>query len=379
MLSALLVLIVSACRPTAPVAPTMAPARVEVPPAPAVTSGRKEVALVAGPRKRLEELLVALQKGDAPAARTAMETYNSEWNGVEVYVNFRSRALYGEIETHYEADITNGLQEASPNTAALVPLAQAMIGQYDQAIKLSDTGPSLSPLFEDVASVRIARAPLRTVSPALKAGDTARASTAFKEFKSRWPSAQPLFAARSADALRDTEAALAAADKAMSASSINATEARPLVDTLLERYNYGVNLLNAAARNATVDKSTFSTEDVQGAAALAAMQKQLRASRAAWDAGNKSLSLEAARDAAGPRLDAVTNQLKASGGADAGIKTALDAYVTAAADAASDPAQVRTTNQMAIEALAIAQQALAGQFWTDPSFTRAYQAAAGTP
>src|SRR5205823_2965892 len=137
----------------------------------------------------------ALQQGDIAAARAAFEAYNGDWNGVEVYVNYRSRALYGEIEAHYEADIADALGKASPDPAQIIPMLQTMVAQYDEAIKLSDTGPALTTLFDDVAVVRTVRAPLRGVSPALKAGDVAKAKSGFAAFKSRWTEAQPLIEA----------------------------------------------------------------------------------------------------------------------------------------------------------------------------------------
>jgi hypothetical protein len=333
VLAGLLVLAVGCTSAPAP-APTPAgtPAKpaaqsAVLPAAPALNSGRKEATYVAGPRRRLEELAAALQRGDVPAARVALEAFDSEWHGIEVYVNVRSRALYGEIETHYQADITHALAEPNPDAAAIVPLVQGMVSQYDEALKLSDTGPALSPLFDDVATVRIVRAPLRLVSPALKSGDTAKASRAFGEFKAHWAEAQPLFVARSAEAQQETAAALASADKAMSATPLNPGEAGPLVDSLLERYNFGVNLLNAAARNADVSKTAFTPDDVQAAAAIGRLQQELRDSLRLWESGNRSGAGETARVAAGARFEAVAAALQARGGADAAVKKALDTYV----------------------------------------------------
>src|SRR5262249_18515336 len=161
----------------------------------------------AGPRARLQQAATAVQHNDLPAARTAMDAYNAEWNGVEVYVNFRSRDLYGDIESHYEADVDTALSAPDADPARILPLLQAMIARYDEAIRLSDTGQPLSPMFDDLETMRSVRAPLRTVSPALQAGDTAKASAAFAEFQSRWPTAQPLFARYAPDVLGQTSAA----------------------------------------------------------------------------------------------------------------------------------------------------------------------------
>jgi high-affinity iron transporter len=341
-----------------------------LPPAPAVKSGRKEATLVAGPRQRLEETFNAVQKNDFPAARLAFEAFDVDWNGIEVYVNVRSRALYGEIETHYQADISNTLEAARPDAAELTTLLLGMIGQYDEAIKLSDTGPPLSPLFDDVATVRIVRSPLRNVSPALKAGDTAKATSGFSAFKTRWAEARPLVAARSTNAHNETEAALALADKAMSSTSPNPTEAAPLVDGLLERYNFGVNLLNAAARNADPSKTSFTEDDVRSAAALGAVQQDLENSLRLWESGNRTASAEVARGSVNQRFASVSAALQARAGADAAVKKALDTYASLA-DQSTDAAQVRAANRAAIEAVAIGQQALVGQFWLDAAFQSA--------
>ncbi|HEX8969719.1 MAG TPA: FTR1 family protein, partial [Chloroflexota bacterium] len=102
--------------------PTSAPNPPAVPPAAALTSNRPEATLVAGPRRRLEDLATALQRQDVGSARAALDAYDAEWNGIEVYVNVRSRALYGEIESHYQADITSALQQPQPDTARILPL-----------------------------------------------------------------------------------------------------------------------------------------------------------------------------------------------------------------------------------------------------------------
>jgi high-affinity iron transporter len=377
VLASLFMLSLTACTTSAPAAPpaattTKTTAAGVVPPAPALTSGRKEAQLVAGPRRRLEEMMNALQAGDIAATRSGLDAFDSDWNGIEVYVNFRSRALYGEIESHYEANIADALGAPQPDPAKVVPMLREMIAEYDQAIQLSDSGPALSPLFDDLAAVRIARAPLRTVTPALKAGNNSAAVTAFGMFKSRWPEARALMHARSVDAERDTDAALAAADEAFSAASVNAADAAARVDRLLDRYNYGVSLLNAAARNADVLRTSFSEDDVRSAAVLGALQDDLRKSLTRWDGGDHASAAEAARAASEQRLAPVLATLQARAGADAPLQKALDAYVVAA-NQGTDGEQVHAANKAAIEAVAIGQQVVAGQFWTDSTFQTAYK------
>jgi hypothetical protein len=255
-----------------------------------------------------------------------------------------------------------------------------MIGQYDEAIKLSTNGPPLHPLFDDVAAVRIARAPLRRVSPALKAADTARATANFGAFKNGWGNVQELYAARSQDVLQDTQAALDAADRALAAPS---SETVAAVDRLLDRYNVGVNMLNAAARNADPNKARFGDEDVESAARVGVIERDVRASVRALDGNDRPGALLTARSAAGQRFDLAAPVLQPRNGADAAVKKALDAYVAAleqSADTgtAGGPAQAtaaRKAGQAAIDAVLVGQQAVAGQFWTDTNFHTAYAAA----
>jgi hypothetical protein len=218
-----------------------------VPPAPVLTSTRDESRLVAAPRARLEQAATAVEHNDLPAARVAMDAYNAEWNGIEVYVNFRSRELYGQIESHYEADVDSALNAPDASSSQILPLLQGMLGSYDEAIRLSDTGQPLSPMFDDLATLRTVRAPLRTVGAALQAGDTDKASAAFADFKSRWPTAQPVFVRYAPDDLEPTSAALDQASLAMTTPGADAASA---VDALLTSYNNGVNVVNAAARAA---------------------------------------------------------------------------------------------------------------------------------
>jgi high-affinity iron transporter len=218
-----------------------------VPPTPALTSPRSESRLVAAPREHLVQAAVAVQNDDLPAARAHMNAFDAEWNGIEVYVNFRSRDLYADIESHYEADINSALNAPNPDPAQVLPMLQAMVGKYDEAIRQSDSGTPLSPVFDDLASLRTARAPLRTVSRALQAGDTAGASAAFAEFTSRWPSARALIWRYAPDALSRTTAMLDQASAAMIAPD---GDTPAIIDALLGSYNAGVNVVNTAARAA---------------------------------------------------------------------------------------------------------------------------------
>ncbi len=69
--------------------------------------------------------------------------------------------------------------------------------------------------------------------------------------------------------------------------------------------------------------------------------------------------------------------LQAKAGADVAPKKALDAYMVSAGQA-GDAKTATAANKAAVEAVAIAQQAVVGQFWTDPKFQEAFQQALRT-
>lgn len=144
---------------------------------PVAQRNTKEVALVSAVRPTLVTTQELVKKGDMAGAKKAFVGYNAAWNGVEVYTNHRSRALYAELESELEAKIQLGLDAPQPTAATLLPLLDQIIAKYDEVIRLSAEGPAISPLFDDIATIRMTRASLRQVSPALKSGDLATAKT----------------------------------------------------------------------------------------------------------------------------------------------------------------------------------------------------------
>ena len=339
-----------------------------VQPGPSAAPETREVTLVKAVRPTLVATLDALRKNDLAAARAAFASYDAAWNGIEVYVNFRSRELYAALENDFEAKIQAALDVPQPDAAQIAPLVEEMIAKYDEAIALVRNGPAISPLFDDVATIRIVRSSLRTVSPALKANDIARALSQYGTFQRGYPEALPLLKLRASEIAQEVESAKAKVAAAFAQGRPAA--AATLVDALVERYNAGLALVNAAARNADLKKTAFTVEDTRQSVALGAVDAELRASLALWSAGDYAASATHANRAKGERFDAVVAALKARA-ADAALKTALDNYV-ALAGQAGDAAKVRAANKAALEAAGVAQQALVGQFWTDPKLHVAF-------
>lgn len=360
----------------APVAQVGQEARKEAPAAkaPAVPGERKDIALVKAVRPTLVNTLEAAQKGDLAAARKAFAEYDAKWNGIEVYINFRSTKIYGELETDIQAKLTKLLDDPQSKSADITSTAQAMLAKYDEAIKLVEASPAISPLFDDLAAVRILRGDtIRKVGPALKSGDMATAKESFTLFRDKWADVEDLIKAYSTDAYADTEAAMAKATTAFQKDKPDARELDPLVAETVARYNFGVSLINAAARNADMARTTYTQQDVQLGAAAGAMQAELNASLPLWQAGKYQEAGDHARRASAALFDSVFGALKAKN-ADAALKKALDAY-TALADKPGELTTVRPAHKAAVEAAAVAQQALVGQFWTDSKFKDALRQA----
>ncbi|MBI4187622.1 MAG: hypothetical protein HY529_00255 [Chloroflexi bacterium] len=356
-----LTLTVSACAPTQPAT---------IPPQ------SKELTLVKGVRPAIASTVAALEKGDITAARAAWATYDPLWNGMEVYINYRSLPTYDDLEHNWQDKINKALASPDAKAADVLPLAQSLLAKWDEAIKLVQTGPPISPLFDDVADIRIARQPLRQIPAALTANDIPKAKSLFTTFTENWPKVNGLIKIRSLEAYNETEAAIATVKSALiKASSPTAAELTPLVATVTNRYNYGLSLVTTAARKADLSKTTFANEDVQAAGGIRAIQAELKASLTAWNAGKYSEAVVHSDRASKELFTSATvaTPLKAKA-LDAALKTALDNYA-AISGSAGDAAKASATNKTAIEAGEVAIQGLVGQFWSDPKLAPAIASA----
>jgi len=158
---------------------------------------RFEVTSLRAVRPILVKTIADLEKKDVAAAKADMETYDSAWNGVEVYVNTRSMDLYNEIEHHYQTAVTDALNKPNPDAAAILADAKAMLAKYDEMLALVEKSAPLNRLYDDVARLRIERSHLREVAPALKAGNLAKAKKSFDAFNDNWDNIEDLVKERS--------------------------------------------------------------------------------------------------------------------------------------------------------------------------------------
>jgi uncharacterized cupredoxin-like copper-binding protein len=344
-------------------------------PAAAAPAGRKDIALFTAVRPYLVKTLDAAQAGDMAAASKAQHQYDIEWHGVETYLNVRSPQLYSQLETDIQARLIKLLDDPKSSQADVIATTKELLAKYDECIQAIQSAPAISPIFDDLAAIRTLKAEtINEVDPVLKAGDVATAKQLFSQFMTRWGDFEDTVKAYSTDAYAGIEGSTAKANAAFQKTTLTAAELRPLVADTLAQYNFAQSLITAAAKGADVSQSTFSADQVKQAVDVATIQTQLQTSLTAWKAGKYQDAAAQAQLASGASFDAVSGALKAKNGADAALKKALDAY-TAVAGAAGDATTVQAAQTAAVQAAAVAQQVLAGQFWTNPKFKDAYQVA----
>ena len=75
---------------------------------------RFEVTSIKAVRPTLADTVAALQQRDVARAKAAFEAYDSAWNGIEVYINTRSKEMYDFLEHNYQRKIAKALDAAEP-------------------------------------------------------------------------------------------------------------------------------------------------------------------------------------------------------------------------------------------------------------------------
>src|SRR5437016_2837247 len=116
---------------------------------------RFEVTSLKAVRPTLVNTIAALQQRDVAGAKAAFEAYDSAWNGIEVYINVRSRPAYQVLEHEYQARIAKALESGSPDVATVLADAQGMLAKYDETVDTIAKMPPLNALYDDVARLRI--------------------------------------------------------------------------------------------------------------------------------------------------------------------------------------------------------------------------------
>ena len=213
-------------------------------------AARFEVTSLRSVRPILVKTIADLEKKDAAAAKADMENYDSAWNGVEVYVSTRSMDLYNEIEHHYQTAVTDALNKPAPDTVAIHADAKAMLAKYDEMLALVEKSPPLNRLYDDVARLRIERAHLREVTPALKAADVAKARKSFSAFDDNWDNIEDLVKERSRESYDAIEKGMVTIERQLMPAKPDTDAVIATVGEVMTEYNKIVTQITREARDA---------------------------------------------------------------------------------------------------------------------------------
>jgi hypothetical protein len=198
---------------------------------------RFEVSSIKAVRPTLVNLVAALQQKNVAKARAAIQAYDSAWNGIEVYINVRSKDTYNLLELDLQARITKELGTPAPDMTKLLADSQTLLAKYDDAIKMVASAQPLNAGYDDVARLRIVRAPLREVVPDLKDGKIAEARKSYEAFDSKWDSIEDLVKARSEDGYVAIEKAMIQIEQALMPDKPDVAQVTALVTTVNTSYN----------------------------------------------------------------------------------------------------------------------------------------------
>ena len=88
-----------------------------------------------------------------------------------------------------------------------------------------------------MARLRIVRANLREVNPALKAGRVTKARQSFATFNDKWDSIEDLIKARSREAYDEIEKEMIQIERALMPDKPDVNEAISLVSSVMDKYN----------------------------------------------------------------------------------------------------------------------------------------------
>jgi hypothetical protein len=123
-----------------------------------------------------------------------------------------------------------------------------MLIKFDEAIAMVEHGDPLDPLYDDVARLRIVRAHLREVNPAVKASNLDKARRSFDKFYAEWDNIEDLVKVRSRDAYDTIEQQTDRAAEALKQPMPDVDRVTSLVSGIMDEYNKIVTQVTREAR-----------------------------------------------------------------------------------------------------------------------------------
>jgi hypothetical protein len=322
-----------------------------------------EVSTVRAVKSTIAATITALEAGDLAAARSAEQQYNILWHGVEVYLNFRSKPTYDVLEGDIQNRLETELAKQDASAATALNIAKELRTKYDEVIAISENGAPLSGLFDDLQRLRWNRAYLaQGVVADLNSGNAAAARVEWATFASGFPQSIALVRLRSADVAAEADRAFGAAAAAFADSASTVEMLKPLAAAVNTKLGVGVTLLNAAARNSSAAKAKMSAKDLSELKQVADLRTALVKAGALRRAQDPA-AVSALTKVTGPLFNSARPALASRNGSDIALATALAGLTKAAAG--GDAAAFDTAFTAALNATLVAQQVVAGQFWTD--------------
>ena len=213
-------------------------------------AARFEVTSLRSVRPILVKAIADLTKKDAAAAKADMENYDSAWNGVEVYVSTRSMDMYNDIEHNWQTKVTEAVNKPNPDTTAILADAKSMLAAYDAMLAMVEKAAPLNAKFDDVARLRIERSHLREVTPALKAGDFAKARKSFSAFDDNWDNIEDMVKERSRESYDTIEKGMVTIERQLMPAKPDVDQANATVTAVMTEYNKIVAQVTKEARDA---------------------------------------------------------------------------------------------------------------------------------
>jgi hypothetical protein len=166
-------------------------------------------------------------------------------------VNTRSKDMYRLLELEFQPRITRAMEKPNPDMAEVLTDVQAMLVKFDEAVSTFANAVPLNPLYDDIARLRIVRAYLRGVTPALKTGNLTKARKSFEAFEDGWFNIEDFVRAQSLDAYVAIETGMVQIDQALlTPDQPDVTAVTGLVAGVMNQYNAVVTEVQKQARSA---------------------------------------------------------------------------------------------------------------------------------
>ena len=157
--------------------------------------------------------------------------------------------MYQILELDLQAKISKALDTPRPDMVSLLSDAKTMLAKYDEAIDIVAKAAPLNPIYDELARLRIVRAHLREVNPALKTGNMAKARKSFEAFNDQWFDIEDFVRAQSLDAYVTIERGmLAIEDALLMTEKPDVERVMALVTAVMNPYNTIVSEVQRQAR-----------------------------------------------------------------------------------------------------------------------------------